>query len=82
MWEWETKRLLEWHRNKAGTIEAVHDVLKNELAAGVLPCSRFGANAAWLIRQKSDQPFLSDGLRLCALGKQAHRRAGPLCALG
>jgi hypothetical protein len=82
VWEWETKRLLEWHRNKAGTIEAVHDVLKNELAAGVLPCSRFGANAAWLIRQKSDQPFLSDGLRLCALGKQAHRRAGPLCALG
>ena len=33
-------------RNK--TIEGVHDVLKNELAAGVLPCGRFGANAAWL----------------------------------
>ncbi|HEY2861599.1 MAG TPA: transposase [Terracidiphilus sp.] len=48
VWEWETKRLLEWHREKAGTIEAIHDVLKNELAAGVLPCSRFGANAAWL----------------------------------
>jgi hypothetical protein len=26
----------------------VHDVLKNELAAGALPCGRFGANAAWL----------------------------------
>ena len=26
----------------------VHDVLKNELAAGVLPCGRFGTNAAWL----------------------------------
>lgn len=48
VWEWETQRLLEWHREKAGTIEALHDVLKNELAAGVLPCSRFGANAAWL----------------------------------
>jgi hypothetical protein len=24
------------------------DVLKNELSAGVLPCGRFGANAAWL----------------------------------
>ena len=23
-------------------------MLKNELAAGVLPCGRFGANAAWL----------------------------------
>jgi len=28
--------------------EAVHDVLKNELAAGVPPCGRFGGNAAWL----------------------------------
>jgi Transposase DDE domain group 1 len=48
VWDWEAKRLLEWHREKAGSIEATHDVLKNELAAGVLPCSRFGANAAWL----------------------------------
>jgi len=36
------------HREKAGTIERVHDVLKNELAAGVLPSKYFGANAAWL----------------------------------
>src|ERR1700693_2985657 len=48
VWGWDPKRLLEWHREKAGTIEAIHDVLKNELAAGVLPCGRFGANAAWL----------------------------------
>lgn len=48
VWDWDTRRLLEWHREKAGTIEGIHDVLKNELAAGVLPCSRFGANAAWL----------------------------------
>ena len=48
LWDWEPKRLLEWHREKAGSIEALHDVLKNELAAGVLPCGRFGANAAWL----------------------------------
>lgn len=47
-WDWEPRRLLEWHREKAGSIEAIHDVLKNELAAGVLPCGRFGANAAWL----------------------------------
>ncbi len=46
-WDWKAKRWLEWHRGKAGTIEAVHDVLKNELAAGVLPCGRYGANAAW-----------------------------------
>ncbi len=40
--------LIDWQRQKAGTIEHTHDVLKNDLAAGVLPCARFGANAAWL----------------------------------
>jgi hypothetical protein len=39
LWAWQTRRLLEWHREKAGTIEAIHDVLKNELAAGVMPCA-------------------------------------------
>jgi hypothetical protein len=48
IWDWEPRRLIEWHRQKAGTIEAVHDVIKNELGAGVMPCGRFGANAAWL----------------------------------
>jgi hypothetical protein len=47
-WDWEAVRLLEWQREKAGTTEALHDVLKNELVAGVMPCGRFGANAAWL----------------------------------
>ena len=47
LWEWSPKKLLVWHREKAGMIEALHDVLKNELAGGVMPCSRFGANAAW-----------------------------------
>jgi hypothetical protein len=45
--------LLRWHYQKAGHIEIVHDVLKNELGAGVLPCGAFGASAAWF--------------RLCAL---------------
>ncbi len=48
IWDWTPQRLIQWHREKAGTIEAVHDVLKNELAAGVLPCKYFGSNAAWL----------------------------------
>ncbi|MFI5104981.1 MAG: IS1380 family transposase [Terriglobales bacterium] len=48
VWQWTPQRLLEWHREKAGSIEAVHDVIKNELAGGVMPCGRFGANAAWL----------------------------------
>jgi hypothetical protein len=29
--EWKASRPIEWHREKAGTIEGVHDVLKNEL---------------------------------------------------
>jgi hypothetical protein len=48
IWDWEPVKLIEWHREKAGTIERVHDVLKNELATGVLPSKYFGANAAWL----------------------------------
>jgi hypothetical protein len=39
--------LLQWHREKAGTIEHVHHVLKTELAAAALPSGKFGANAAW-----------------------------------
>ena len=49
LWDWEPVQLIEWHREKAGTIERVHDVLKNDLAAGVLPSKYFGANAAWLL---------------------------------
>ncbi len=45
---WTAPKLIQWHREKAGTVEMIHDILKNELAAGVLPCGRFGANAAWL----------------------------------
>jgi len=39
--------ILRWQRLKAGTIEHVHDELKNGLAAGRLPSAKFGANAAW-----------------------------------
>ena len=47
-WELKAARLIEWHRQKAGTIEFVHDVIKNDLGGGVLPSKYFGANAAWL----------------------------------
>ena len=39
--------LLQGHREKAGTVEHTHHVLKNALAAGALPSGKFGANAAW-----------------------------------
>ena len=47
-WELKAARWLEWHREKAGTIELVHDVIKNDLGGGVLPSKYFGAKAAWL----------------------------------
>ena len=43
----DTAQLLRWHWGKAGTIEHVHDVVKNELGGGTFPSGRFGANAAW-----------------------------------
>jgi len=43
----DASALVRWHRGKAGTIEQVHRVMKDELGAGVLPSARFGANAAW-----------------------------------
>ena len=39
--------LLRWHRQKAVTIEHVHDEVKNDLGGGRLPSGKFGANAAW-----------------------------------
>jgi hypothetical protein len=39
--------VIRWQRKKAGTIELMHDVSKNELGARVPPSGKFGANAAW-----------------------------------
>jgi hypothetical protein len=43
----EPAHALRWHRKKAGTVEKGHAIQKNDLAGGVMPCARFGANAAW-----------------------------------
>jgi len=47
LWDRDGEHLLLWARERCGTVEPAHDVLKNELGGGVLPCKRFGANAAW-----------------------------------
>lgn len=46
-WDLDGAALLKWHREKAGTVEHVHDELKNGLGAGQLPSGKFGANAVW-----------------------------------
>jgi len=40
-------RLLNWQREKAGTVEHTHDEVKNELGGKHVPSQRFGVNAAW-----------------------------------
>jgi hypothetical protein len=39
--------LLDWHREKAGTVEHVHDETKNWLGGGHMPSGHFAVNAAW-----------------------------------
>ncbi len=39
--------VVRWYRERCGKGEAVHKVLKEDLAGGVLPSGQFGANAAW-----------------------------------
>ena len=39
--------LLDWHREKAGTVEHTHDEVKNALGGGRMPSQRFGVNSAW-----------------------------------
>jgi hypothetical protein len=45
--EWDGGRLLQWHREKAGTVEHVHDEVKNGLAGAHVPSQLMGVNAAW-----------------------------------
>jgi len=44
---WRGDKLLNWQREKAGTVEHVHDEVKNALGGGHLPSQHFAVNAAW-----------------------------------
>ena len=45
--DWAGGKLFDWHREKAGTVEHVHDEVKNGLAGSHVPSQLMGANAAW-----------------------------------
>jgi hypothetical protein len=45
--DWPGAKLLQWHREKAGTVEHVHDEVKNALGGGHMPSQHFAVNAAW-----------------------------------
>jgi len=45
--ELDAAEIVRWHWEKAGTIEHLHDVTKNDLAARLPPSGKFGATAAW-----------------------------------
>jgi len=62
---WAGGQLLEWHREKAGTIEHTHDEVKNELGGGHMPSQHFAVNAAWLKLSLLSYNIVSAIKRLC-----------------
>jgi len=45
--DWSSQSVVEWYNDRCGGGEAIHSILKSDLAAGQLPSNRFGVNAAW-----------------------------------
>src|SRR5208282_648103 len=70
----EGDRLLEWHREKAGTVEHTHDEVKNELGGGHMPSQRFGVNAAWFKLSLLAYNVVSAMKGLCLEGQERTAR--------
>ncbi len=62
---WSGERLLQWHREKAGTVEHVHDEVKNALGGGHMPSQHFNTNAAWFKLSLMAYNIVSATRRLC-----------------
>ncbi|MCL5102975.1 MAG: IS1380 family transposase [Armatimonadetes bacterium] len=45
--DWSSRQVVEWYNGRCGGGEAIHSILKSDLAGGSLPSNRFGVNAAW-----------------------------------
>jgi hypothetical protein len=70
----EGGRLLEWHREKAGTVEHTHDEVKNELGGGHVPSQRFGVNSAWFKIALLTYNVISAIKGLCLEGEERRAR--------
>jgi hypothetical protein len=67
-------RLLDWHREKAGTVEHTHDEVKNELGGGHVPSQRFGVNSAWFKISLLTYNIVSAIKGLCLEGQERTAR--------
>lgn len=92
-WKEKGDEVILWHRGKAGTVEIAHDIVKNDLGGSVMPCGRFGANAAWfrlnvlthnilVAMKKAALPPEMGKLRLKALRFRLLRAAGKVIHSG
>lgn len=92
-WNEKGDEVILWHRGKAGTVEIAHDIVKNDLGGSVMPCGRFGANAAWfrlnvlthnilVAMKKAALPPEMGKLRLKALRFRLLRAAGKVIHSG
>jgi len=70
----EGSRLLEWHREKAGTVEHTHDEVKNGLGGGHVPSQRFGVNSAWFKISLLTYNIVSAIKGLCLEGQERTAR--------
>lgn len=70
----EGARLLEWHREKAGTVEHTHDEVKNELGGGHVPSQRFGVNSVWFKIALLTYNIISAIKGLCLEGEERTAR--------
>jgi len=72
--QWEGGRLLDWHREKAGTVEHTHDEVKNELGGGHVPSQRFGVNSTWFKLALLTYNIVSAIKGLCLEGEERSAR--------
>jgi hypothetical protein len=73
-WQWDGGRLLNWHREKAGTVEHSHDEVKNGLGGGHVPSQRFGVNSAWFKLALLTYNLISAIKGLCLEGEERTAR--------